>query len=152
MGVFVESDLPSALLERWLQQDAELDQFVERFLARTLPLREWTHRAHIGVAAALVIEHGRAEALATLRETIPRYNEATGGANTETSGYHETLTVFWLHKVADLLDRLPAMERLSKVRVVVEAYGPIRRLDRVFYSFDVVASREARMRWIEPDR
>ena len=94
-----------------------------------------------------------ARRLATLRDAIPRYNEATGGANTESSGYHETLTVFWLHRVADLLDRLPpSLDSLTKVRVVVEAYGSVRRLDRAFYSFDVVKSREARRDWIEPDR
>ena len=35
-----------------------------------------------------------------LRERISRYNEAVGTANTSTSGYHETLTVFYV-KVID---------------------------------------------------
>lgn len=153
MSVLIESDLTSGLLERWLQNAGSLDTFVDQFLSQSLPIREWTHRAHLGAATALVLRHGRDGALATLRDAIPRYNEATGGANTESSGYHETLTVFWLHRVADLLDRLPpSLDSLTKVRVVVEAYGSVRRLDRAFYSFDVVKSREARRDWIEPDR
>ena len=29
---------------------------------------------------------------------VGRYNEAVGGKNTETSGYHETITVFWIKR------------------------------------------------------
>jgi hypothetical protein len=152
VSVVVESDLPRKLLERWLQSDAELQRFVEQFLSLRLPMAEWTHRAHVGVAATLTAGRGRDAALATLRDAIPRYNEATGGANTDSGGYHETLTVFWVDRVADLLDRLPQeWGVLARVRAVVEAYGSIRRLDRAYYSFDVVKSSDARRQWIPPD-
>lgn len=152
MSVVVESDLSRKLLERWLRSDAELERFVEQFLSLRLPIAEWTHRAHVGVAAALIAGRGRDAALATLRDAIPRYNEATGGANTDSGGYHETLTVFWVDRVAELLGRLPQeWAVLARVRAVVEAYGSIRRLDRAYYSFDVVRSSDARRRWIPPD-
>jgi hypothetical protein len=55
-------------------------------------------------------------------------------------------------RVADLLDRLPEeWGLLARVRVVVEAYGSIRRLDRAYYRFDVVKSVEARRQWVPPD-
>lgn len=152
MSVVAESDLPRKLLENWLQNSEALEHFVEQFLSLRLPLPEWTHRAHLGVAAALVATRGREVALSVLRSAIPRYNEATGGANTDFGGYHETLTVFWVDRVADLLDRLPEeWGLLPRVRAVVEAYGSIRRLDRAYYRFDVVKSVEARRQWIPPD-
>ncbi len=55
-------------------------------------------------AVTLVRRHGGAEALARLRLAIPRYNEATGVANTDTGGYHDTITVFYVWAV----DRLVA--------------------------------------------
>jgi hypothetical protein len=41
--------------------------------------------------------------LATLRDAIPRYNESTSVANTDTSGYHDTLTVYYVWAVDQLL-------------------------------------------------
>lgn len=152
MSILVESDLRYKLLERWLQNSDELEHFVEQFLSLRLPIAEWTHRAHLGVAAFLVASRGRDAALATLQDAIPRYNEATGGANTDSGGYHETLTVFWVDRVAEMLERLPTeWGTLVRVRAVVEAYGSIRRLDRAYYRFDVAKSTEARRRWISPD-
>ena len=148
----IESDLPTRGTERWLRSDDGLNSLVDRFLNASLPLPEWTHRAHLGVASALVIAVGRERALVTLRESISRYNIITGGANTDTDGYHETLTVFWLDRVAELLDRLPdTFTRLQRVCAVVEAYGGIRKLHRAYYSFDIFSSLEARKRWIPPD-
>ncbi|WP_394993495.1 hypothetical protein [Emticicia sp.] len=36
------------------------------------------------------------EALAQMQVGIRTYNEASGGTNTDSSGYHETITVFWI--------------------------------------------------------
>ncbi|MDZ7638834.1 MAG: hypothetical protein U5J83_11395 [Bryobacterales bacterium] len=153
MSIQIESDPPKRLLERWLQSEQELNGFLVKFLGCRLPVQEWTHRAHLSVAALLVEEHGRTEALRTLRTAISNYNESTGGTNSETAGYLETLTVFWIDRVAALMERLPGeWERLDRVRAVVEAYGLVRRLDLAYYTFDAAASREARREWIPPDR
>ncbi len=75
------------------ETESELDEFISQFLAGTLPKSAWTHAAHVAVTAAWTRENP-ATALDRLRAAIPRYNEATGGQNTEDSGYHETLTCF----------------------------------------------------------
>jgi hypothetical protein len=41
--------------------------------------------------------------------------------------------------------------KLDEVRRVVEEFGGRRDLFKQYYSFDVVASREARARWVPPD-
>lgn len=83
--------------------DAEASRIADGLESATLPRTEWTHRAHVLAAAALVRRHGGAEALARLRLAIPRYNEATGTANTDTSGYHDTLTVFYTWAIERLV-------------------------------------------------
>ena len=42
-----------------------------------------------------------------MRDGVRRYNVATGGKNTEDSGYHETLTCFWIAVAAAFLAALP---------------------------------------------
>lgn len=77
------------------------------FLDRRLPHDDWTHEAHLTVCWHAVGEHGRAGALQVLRRSIRAYNEATGRANTETDGYHETLTRYYVGAVAHAAARRP---------------------------------------------
>ncbi len=130
------------------ETESEIDELVSQFLAGTLPKSAWTHAAHLSVAAAWLWE-SPATALPRLRAAIPRYNEATGGQNTEDSGYHETLTCFWAQRVTEALP--PAGGRLGAVNAVVARYGPNSGLFREYYSFDVARSRQARREWIPPD-
>ena len=74
-------------------------------LDASLPQSEWTHRGHITAAHVLIRAHGRDRALELLRAAIPRLNDAHGVANTDDSGYHETLTVFFADAVADAVAR-----------------------------------------------
>ena len=62
------------------------------FAARTLPKSEWTHVAHIHAALWAIHEHGD-DAFAVMPGLIRSYNQATGTANTATSGYHHTITL-----------------------------------------------------------
>ena len=84
--------------------DREANRIADGLADLTLPKPEWTHRAHVLAATALVRRHGGAEALARLRLAIPRYNEATGTPNTDTGGYHDTLTVFYAWAIERLVD------------------------------------------------
>ena len=62
------------------------------FVACTLPKAEWTHQAHLRVGLWHRLRMPAGEALDALRDRIRRYNEATGGVNSDTDGYHETIT------------------------------------------------------------
>ena len=88
-------------------------------------------------------------ALAKIREGILRYNHAVGTANTESSGYHETLTRLWAGVVAEAVAGF-SNEWLA-ARHAVQRFGEDRDLPRRFYSFDVVRSVEARRTWVAPD-
>lgn len=48
-----------------------------------------------------LVQHlGEAGAIAHARTSIRRYNETTGVANTDTGGYHETITRYYLSVLA----------------------------------------------------
>jgi hypothetical protein len=129
--------------ERWIVD------LVRGFENGTWPVKEWTHAHHLILAASYVLDGD--DALERLRVGIPRYNVSQGGANTEDSGYHETLTCFWYRIIRGFIDQLPAgLSRAQVVQSVVDEYAPQRDLFRRYYDFDVVKSREARAVWIPP--
>jgi hypothetical protein len=129
--------------------EESLNHFIAAFEDGTWPVANWKHAHHLVMATCYVMAYGREEALNRARLNIPKYNEAQGGKNTEDSGYHETLTVFWIDRVAEAI---PANEtRVEAVRRVVDELARKRDMWRDYYSFDVVKSRDARAQYIEPD-
>jgi hypothetical protein len=140
------------LLQR-LIDDAALEAFVAAWRAGTLPTPEWTHAAHVAVCAYHAWPDVALDDLvATMRAGIRAYNDAVGTANTETSGYHETLTRFWCERVRERLIEAPPAGRLAAVQAVVAALGDARSLHTRYYDFDIVGSREARRIWVPPPR
>ena len=135
-----------------LRSPTSLDAFVATWRNGTLPAAGFTHAAHILVGAWHLTHMPYADALSAMREGIPRFNVAAGGANTPGSGYHETLTGFWVRLLSAFLKTRPAGESpLAQVTAAVEHFSGRRDWFKDYYSFDVPQSREARARWIEPD-
>ena len=136
----------------YLATEVTLDHFMNRFFDHSLPKAEWNHAGHVAMAAYLLYDSNVDTALPKVRKAIRAYIEATGGRNTESNGYHETLTVFWMTVVSAKLRELQAVSRLQAVRGVVGAYGEARRLHTLYYSHDLhAADAVARLQWVEPD-
>jgi hypothetical protein len=135
----------------FLTDDAALESFVAAWKSGTLPKSNWTHAAHVAVAAYFAREYDAIETFAILREGIRHYNTCVGTANTEDSGYHETLTGFWADEVGRLVRGGEFPSKLEAIRAAVMAFGRDKNRSRLFYSFDVVNSRQARREWIAPD-
>ena len=134
--------------------DTPLDTevLVRLFLDRSLPKPAWTHVAHLRVGLWHVRRFGAVRAIELLRERISCYNEAVGTANTNTSGYHETLTVFYV-KVIDAFvsaDASRAQAAGTLERRLLEAVGD-RELPLRYYSRECLFSTEARRQWVAPD-
>ncbi|MBS1801032.1 MAG: hypothetical protein JSS95_14555 [Acidobacteria bacterium] len=130
--------------------EREIDGFIAAFEGCTLPKEEWTHAAHLLTGACYVHVMGREPALDRMRECVRRYNVSVGGKNTETSGYHETITVMWIRLLDGLRQVAGPMERAAFAALAVERFEPRRAIFREYYDFDVVGSTEARLRWVEP--
>jgi hypothetical protein len=142
----------SICLPDFLESDASLGALIAGFEDGTWPKSQWTHAAHLATGACYILDNADT-ALDRLRTEIPRYNVAQGGANTEDSGYHETLTCFWHDIIRGLIRTLPAgLDRLAIARAVVTEFVPKRDLFREYYDFDVVNSRDARARCIPSSR
>lgn len=118
---------------------------------RTLPKAEWTHGAHLAAALALATDPQR-NAEAEMPDLIRSYNLAAGGENTDTAGYHHTLTLGWLAGVRAFLSTRPAGEPLGDTLAAM-LIGPMGRADwpLAFWSREVLFSVAARRGWVEPD-
>jgi hypothetical protein len=117
---------------------------------RSLPKPEWTHAAHFAAAFWLLREPGR-DALRELPGMIRAYNEATGVANTDSSGYHETITLASLRAARAWLATRSDMPLDEALKALLSAqYG---RSDWLltYWSKPVLFSVTARRSWVEPD-
>lgn len=77
---------------------SEAEQLVQGFLEGKLPKGEFTHEAHLISALYLLSVHAE-NTLPVIRQHLRDYLASVGVESTDTSGYHETLTVFWLWRL-----------------------------------------------------
>jgi len=135
-----------------LESEGSLQQFVEAWKAGKLPKAEWTHAAHVAMAAYFAFDHAAAATFAIMKAGILHHNTSVGTPNTEDNGYHETLTRFWSSEIGEFVRAGRYHSRLEAVHAAVSAFGSDRDRFRRFYSFDVVRDRRARREWVAPDR
>ncbi|MDQ3818301.1 MAG: hypothetical protein M3362_11580 [Acidobacteriota bacterium] len=130
---------------------SEVESLVARFESCMLPREEWTHRAHLTVALWYLVQHEEAEAEELIRAGIQRFNHASGILTTRTSGYHETITLFYIRVIRNYLRGANASDSVfNLVNGLIETYGD-RNLPFEYYSRERLMSPGARMSWVEPD-
>lgn len=127
-------------------------EIAEGVIARTLPKARWTHAAHVAAAVWLVARRPDLDPERDMPGLIRAYNEATGVRNTDTEGYHETITQASLRAVRAGLARLPA-DTPTHVAVEVLLADGLGRSDWLlaYWSKPALFSVEARRGWVEPD-
>jgi len=139
-------------LPRFFTADAEIEHLAEGLLARSLPREEWTHEAHLGATTYLLTGRPDVDLDTELPGIIRRYNESVGGVNSDTEGYHETITRSFLHGVRLFLaeaDREAALHEL--VNALLRSPMGSRDWPLRFYSRERLFSVEARRNFVAPD-
>ena len=137
---------------RFFTSDAEIEHLGEGLLARSLPREEWTHEAHLAATTYLLTHRSDVDLDTELRDIIRRYNESGGGVNSDTEGYHETITRSFLHGVRLFLaeaDRDAALHEL--VNALLRSPMGSRDWPLRFYSRERLFSVEARRNFVAPD-
>jgi hypothetical protein len=130
---------------------AEILRLVREFENCTLPRAKWTHQAHLVVALWYLMRHAENDAVARVREGIKRYNKACGIEMTKTSGYHETITLFYIHVIRRFLSAAKSDCTLAALaNSLVNVCGD-KDLPLEYYSRERLMSWEARTGWLEPD-
>jgi hypothetical protein len=92
------------------------------------------------------------DAVRDMPDLIRKYNIATGVENTDTAGYHETLTQAHIQVIHAQLAARPSHEPLHVTLSGLMA-GPLgdKNWPLTHWSREVLFSVEARKFWVEPD-
>ena len=137
---------------RLFTSDVEIEHIGETMVARTLPRSEWTHEAHLAATTYLLLRRPDIDLNKELPGLIHRYNESVGGVNSDTEGYHETITRVFLHGVRLFLAEADTSEPLH-VLVNQLLLSPLGRRDWPlrFYSRERLFSVEARREFVTPN-
>lgn len=136
--------------ERPFECDDEVLALVRQFESCTLPRSDWNHRAHLTVALWYAAHLDREAALEAVRRGILRLNESCGVVTTPTSGYHETMTRFYMRVVGHFVENDREGGWAERVNRLLARYGE-RRLPLRHYTESRLMSPAARAAWIEPD-
>jgi hypothetical protein len=138
---------------RLFEDDAAIIAIGEGLLARTLPRADWTHEAHLAACTWLVRNRPDIAIERDLPAIISAYNEAVGGVNDDTQGYHETITQVYVAGVkAHLAEVGMALPLHAAVNALLLSSRGRRDLPLRFYSKERLFSVQARRGFIEPDR
>ncbi|MBP7173108.1 MAG: hypothetical protein KBA33_03430 [Cloacibacterium sp.] len=132
--------------------EEKIQHIIHQFNHQTLPKEKWTHQAHIIVAFWYAQQFSEEEALAKLTDAIKNYNISVGTENTDTSGYHETLTVFWLKLVKEYLEYKKDATIEDAINTFLLLITSGTGFPLIFYSGEVLFSKEARHHWVTPNK
>jgi hypothetical protein len=136
---------------RFFSSDAEIEHIGKGLLARTLPRAEWTHEAHLAATTYLLLRHAEIDLDQALPGLIRSYNESVGGVNSDSEGYHETITRVFLRGVRLFLEEADNGEPIHEL-VNELLLSPMGRRDGPFRftSRELILSDQARRRIVDP--
>ena len=125
---------------------------VSQFETCSLPKEKWTHEAHFVMALWYCGHKPIPLAMQSIREGIKKYNISVGGANTDHSGYHETITVFCTRIIVNYLLKNNTTQKFEdKLAGLFQQPFLKKDFPLQYYSKALLMSKEARMEWIPPD-
>jgi hypothetical protein len=126
--------------------DAEIHALVAAFETAALGPTEFTHRAHIAVALAYLAEAPLPVATERMRAALAYFT-----AQHRASGYHETLTLFWMRLLDHVAQaRYATLPLWARINAAVQRYGSMAPV-WAHYSRDHLFGGRARDEWVAPD-
>ena len=137
---------------RHFDSDEAVARLGEGLLTRTLPRPEWTHEAHLAATTYLLLKHPEIDLDTELPGLIRRYNESVGGVNSDSEGYHDTITRAYLHGIRLFLSEADTDEPIHEL-VNELLHSPMGKRDWPlrFWSRERLFGVDARRGWVEPD-
>jgi hypothetical protein len=131
--------------------DEEIATIANGLLERTLPKPLWTHAAHFAATLWLLKNRPDLDLPTQLPGIIRAYNESIGGANTATSGYHETITQASIRAARSHLHESPTQPLYETCNALMTS--PLGNSEWLlhYWSRPRLFSVEARRTWLDPD-
>jgi len=135
-----------------VQSDADIAALCRQVLAGTLPMGQWDTAAHLIMATWVMVCCPELDPDQEVPRIIRAYNIAAGVANTDTGGYHETLTLANLRAIASVLSGLPGATPLpGSCQAVLSSRFRDKEWVFSYWSRELMMSTRARRSWVDPD-
>ena len=132
--------------------DEEVARVAQGFQDRNLPREDWTHAAPFAATLWLMLLRPGMDLARDMPGLIRAFNEAKGGVNSDTSGYHETITQASLRAARPFLDANPPdlpLWQIVGALMKSELGNPNWLLE--YWSRDRLMGVDARRAWVGPD-
>ena len=139
-------------MPEWTVSEESLAELIAGFERCDLPGAGFNHAKHLAVGAWYVWHRGPEGALAQMRVCLTRLNAFHKTPNEPGRGYHETLTRFWIDRIAEWMGRAKPASAFDAIVGVTSEFASRGNLWREYWSYDVVKSAEAKAAWVAPDR
>jgi hypothetical protein len=130
----------------YFSSETEISELVRAFETCEIHPAEFKHYQHLTVALWYLKQLPYEAAIENMRGGIQRLAAAYGK-----TGYHETITMFWLQIVHDFLQEADSCATIFDLaNEVAGKYGQKNVLAE-YYSDEILASVKAKNEWVEPD-
>ena len=135
----------------FFDSDAAIERLTDGMLMHRLPKEMWTHAAHFAGTLWLLRHRPDVAPERDMPGFIRGYNESVGGRNSDSEGYHETITLASIRAARGFLAGRDGMP----LHAVVDALMASRLGDKNWlldhWSRARLFSVEARRGWVAPD-
>ena len=123
---------------------SDIEALAEKFERRALLKQDWTHAAHMIVAFWYIYNYEYHEAICKLRSGIILLNQSHRTENHGSSGYHETLTIFWCKVISTYLKSIEGSSLDDIVNNFLNSPLADRQLPFKFYNKEKLLTSEYR--------
>jgi hypothetical protein len=128
------------------KDDTEISELVQTFETCEIHPAEFRHYQHLAVALWYLKQLPYEEASEKMRGGIQRLAAAYGK-----TGYHETITVFWLRVVRGFLLKANSRATIFDLANELASQYGNKNVMAEYYSEEILASVKAKHEWVEPD-
>jgi len=132
------------------QSEKEIFEIVRGFEDGTIARADWRHREHLTVAFYYAFHLNFETALTKMRGGIFNLLNSFKIDLSKEMPYHETLTVFWMQTIFDLIESSNGNSLVETANEVLEICAD-KDLPLKFYSRELLFSDKARAEFVESD-
>ena len=135
-------------MKRFYATEAEIEAVVRGFESCETDKTNFKHRDHLTVAVYYLQGEDIQQATERMRSALLAFLDHHG---VDRKKYNETITVFWMELVSQVLSESPPhLSLLEKCNLVIESLQNA-GLQAAYYSTTLLGSDEARKAFVKPD-
>lgn len=138
------------MLFQYPVEEAEI--LVSAFENGSLDKDDWSHEAHLLAGMKMCLSH-KENAYLEMKKRVISYNEAVGTINSDSSGYHDTITMYWIWEIFKFCKKnnITQFDQYAVDTLLMSEEMADRNTFLAYYQKETILSIAARRNVLEPD-